>query len=80
MGTSYNSKKIIIEGLKEKDLDYLSIIKKMIADFKEQQQEKLSWMNAMHFYIEDDSDFGISIYQSKTKIFVQFRNKQLNSD
>ena len=64
-------KKIIIEGLKEKDLDYLSIIKKMIADFKEQQQEKLSWMNAMYFYIEDDSDFGISIYQSKTKIFVK---------
>lgn len=65
------NKKIIIEGLKEKDLDYLSIIKKMIADFKEQQQEKLSWMNAMHFYIDDNSDFGISIYQSKTKIFVK---------
>ena len=53
------NKKIIIEGLKEKDLVYLSVIKKMIADSKEQQQEKLSWMNAMHFFIDDNSDFGI---------------------
>ena len=36
-------KKIIIEGLKEKDLDYLSVIKKMILEFIEKKQEKLSF-------------------------------------
>ena len=65
------SKKIIIEGLKEKDLSYLNTIKKMILEFREKQQDKLSYMNALHFFINDNSDFGISIYQSKTKIFVK---------
>ena len=65
------NKKIIIDGLKEKDLVYLDTIKKMILEFREKQQDKLSHMNAMHFYINDDSDFGISVYQSKTKIFVK---------
>ena len=65
------NKKIIIDGLKEEDLNYLITIKKMILEFKEKPQEKLSWKNAMHFFIDDNSDFGISIYQSKTKIFVK---------
>ena len=64
-------KKIIIDGLKEKDLVYLDTIKKMILEFREKQQEKLHFTNAIHFYINDSSDFGISIYQSKTKIFVK---------
>ena len=64
-------KKIIIDGLKEKDLIYLETIKKMILEFREKQKDKLSFMNAIHFYMNDSSDFGISIYQNKTKIFVK---------
>jgi hypothetical protein len=74
------SKKIIIDGLKEKDLSYLNTIKKMILEFIEKQQDKLSYMNAMHFFINDNSDFGISIYQSKTKIFVKINYVEVKNE
>lgn len=71
-------KEIVIKGMILDNLKHRLPLEECIKEFLETKKDKLGFYNNTVFMFKGIKPY-IVIYQSKTKIFVQFRNKELEN-
>ena len=67
-------KEIVIKGMIFSNLKDRISLKEIIEEFLETKKDKLGFSNK-EIYMFKNVKYYCVVYQSKTKIFIQFRNK-----
>ena len=72
-------KEIVIKGMILDNLKHRLPLEEIVKEFLETKKDKLGFNNSTVFMFKNLNTYCV-IYQSKTKIFIQFRNKELEND
>ena len=72
-------REIVIKGMILDNLKHRLPLEECIKEFLETKKDKLGFSNK-EIYMFKNVKYYCVVYQSKTKIFIQFRNEELEND